>query len=888
MASRTAHIVTKVLSARQMDSATPAPNSASQLVSTLVPVLVVSVVWFALFLILRTKFPRIYMPRTFLSSLRGQERTRPLPMSITGWIATWFSTPDTVVLNTQTLDNFLFLRLLKMAVVSCLVGIAITWPVLFPVNATGPGGQKQLDLISMSNATVNTNKKSYFRWFAHAGCAWLYFGYILYMITRESIYYINLKQAYLVSPLYSERVSSKTVLFVSVPDAYLEPHVLREMLGPAVVRIWIPRDTKELEEHVEERDKIALKLEAAETKLIKTANQNRIKAAKKSSSNSDDHAAETGDVASRYLKPKERPTHRLKPLIGKKVDTIEWCRSELRTRIPDVDSYQQKHARGETKALHSVFVQFSSLREAQSAYQSLTHHQALHMAPRFTGMVPEEIIWKNLDIPWWTRSIKQFLAIAAVTAVVIFWTIPVAAIGAISNITLLTERWHWLSFLNKLPTFLSGIVDGLLPVILLSVLMMLLPMFLRFCARFAGAATLAEVEYRVQNYYFAFYVIQVFFIESIASGSFKSLLKILEQPSKAPGYLAQGLPGASNFYISYFILQGLGVVSGMLVAIGGLIVFIVLSKLLDSTPRKMYTRWRNLSPLGLGTVYPIFTGLFVIALAYSIIAPLVLGFACIGLYLFYLAYRYNFLYKNGAGYDTKGLMYPRALQQLFVGLYFAQVAIIGIFAIGVGSAPAYAVGPLVMMILMLIFTALYHITLNSALKPLLTYLPKTLESEERRLLALEEQDIEAEEAVNGARDRSTSSNEKNGEKGLTSPSTLGPAQPRKKPNFISKFFRPDVYTDYHTLRKLVPRDFATLEYPNEIIDDAYHHPAVKSQPPLLWVPRDPMGVSGQEVRETSKVIPITDQGASFDQKGKIVWDRDNADQAPIHEEKIYY
>lgn len=382
-------------------------------------------------------------------------------------------------------------------------------------------------------------------------------------------------------------------------------------------------------------------------------------------------------------------------------------------------------------------------------------------------------------------------------------------------------------------------------------------------------------------------MIQVFFVESIASGSFKSLENILMDPSSAPSALATGLPGASNFYISYFILQGLGVVSSMLVAITGLVIFMLLSKLLDKTPRKMYTRWRGLSPLGLGTVYPIFTGLFVIAIAYSIIAPLVLGFATIGLYLFYLAYRYNFLYKTGAGYDTKGLMYPRAMQQLFVGLYFAEVAILGIFAIGMGSAPAQAAGPTAMMVLMLIFTVLYHISLNSALKPLLSYLPKTLASEERRLLAMEEHDIEADDAIHGAPDPSSSSNEKNGSKPLTGPSTM-PYRPRKKPNFLQKFFRPDIYVDYHTLRRLVPREFASVEYSNEIQDDAYHHPSVKSQPPLLWVPRDSMGVSAQECRETSRVIPMTDEGASFNEKGKIVWDQENAHMAPIYEEKIYY
>ena len=800
------------------------------------------------------------------------------------WIGTWFETPDTHVLNTQTLDSFLFLRLLKMAVITCLVGICITWPILFSVNATGPGGQGQLDILSMSNATNKNNKMSYFRWFAHAGCAWIFFGFFIYMITRECIYYINLRQAYLVSPLYSDRVSSKTVLFVSVPQPYLNEAVLREMLGPEVVRVWIPRNVKELEEQVQERDKIILKLEAAETKLVKTANGNRIKAEKKGGSgHTNGHADEGGSVAARYLSPKQRPTHRLKPLIGKKVDTIDWCRTELAKRIPEVDDHQAKHARGDTKALSSAFVQFTSLREAQAAYQSLTHHQALHMAPRFTGMTPDSVIWGNLDIKWYMRVIREFIAVACVTAIVIFWTIPVAAIGAISNITTLENKWGWLSFLNKLPHVLDGIVDSLLPVILLAVLMMLLPIILRKLAKVAGAPTTADVEYKVQNYFFAFQVIQVFFIESIASGSFKSLLTILETPSQAPSALANGLPGASNFYIAYFILQGLGSVSGLLVGLVGLIISMVLPRLLDTTPRKMFIRWRSLSPFTLGTTFPVFTGLFVIAIAYSIIAPLVLGFAAIGFYLFYLAHRYNLLYKHGAAADTKGLMYPRAMKQLFVGLYFAEVCILGIFAIGMGSAPSQAVGPVVMMVILLVFTILYNISLNSALDPLLHYLPKSLESEERRLLAMEEHDLEADDAVNGGYQGSS----EKGTKPLTGPSTM-PQTPRKKPNFLTKFMRPDIYTDYHTLRKLVPREFATINYDDQTEADAYHHPCVKSLPGVIWIPRDPMGVSAQEVRDTNKVIPITDEGARLDEKNHIVFDRDNAKSLPIYDEPIYY
>lgn len=263
--------------------------------------------------------------------------------------------------------------------VCCIVGCIITWPVLFPINATGGGGQTQMNILTLGNVTNN-----YYKMFAHAGCAIIFFSFILFMITRESIFYINLRQAYLLSPLYSSRISSRTVLYSSVPDDYLDKAKLKAMLGSQVRRIWFATDTKELEEKVEERDKVAMKLEAAETKLIQTANGNRLKSEKKGDGPAPE-IVEAG-AAAQYVNSKDRPTHKLKPLIGKKVDTIDWCRSELKRLIPEVDRMQADQRNENCKKLNSVFVEFETLSEAQAAFQSLTHHQVLQMSPRFTGM----------------------------------------------------------------------------------------------------------------------------------------------------------------------------------------------------------------------------------------------------------------------------------------------------------------------------------------------------------------------------------------------------------------------------------------------------------------------------------------------------------------------
>ena len=220
--------------------------------------------------------------------------------------------------------------------------------------------------------------------------------------------------------------------------------------------------------------------------------------------------------------------------------------------------------------------------------------------------------------------------------------------------------------------------------------------------------------------------------------------------------------------------------------------------------------------------------------------------------------------------DCKGLVYPRALQQTTTGVYLAMLCLIGLFVV------ANAWGPLALMIIYAIFAVLFHISLNSALEPMLQYLPKSLQVEEQSLLALEDGNSTSDEKGLESGEVSTSGN----------PNGLGPA-PHKKPNLFTKFLSPHVYTDYHTLRRLVPRGFAEIAYDPEVECTAYYHPAICSPTPILWIPRDHMGVSRQECAHTSRVIPMTDEMAGFDEKGRMTWDEDSA-RPPIYEEKVYY
>jgi hypothetical protein len=101
-------------------------------------------------------------------------------------------------------------------------------------------------------------------------------------------------------------------------------------------------------------------------------------------------------------------------------------------------------------------------------------------------------------------------------------------------------------------------------------------------------------------------------VTTFASGAASVASQIVSDPTSAVSLLAKNLPKASNFYISYFILFGLMTAAMQLLNIAPLLFFLVLGKILDKTPRKMYNRYVNLGGLGWGSLYPKFTNLGVI------------------------------------------------------------------------------------------------------------------------------------------------------------------------------------------------------------------------------------------------------------------------------------
>ncbi|KAJ4376224.1 hypothetical protein N0V83_001507 [Neocucurbitaria cava] len=453
----------------------------------------------------------------------------------------------------------------------------------------------------------------------------------------------------------------------------------------------------------------------------------------------DDAFAEDGEDAvwRKYIQSKDRDTMRIPlfdkswwpslPLIGKKVDTIYYCRKELARLNVEIAEDQAHPER--SPLMNSAFIQFNHQVAAHMACQSVSHHIPRQMAPRTVEVNPNYVLWDNLTMKWWERYLRMLAVILIIVALVIFWGIPVSFTGALSQVKTLTDELPWLGWINKLPTWLISFIQGVLPPAFLAILFAVLPITLRFLAGVTGTTTSGERELLVQNFYFAFVFVQLFLVVSISTGITTAVQDLVNDPISIPATLAQNLPKSANYFFSYMILQALSISSGTLLQIGAVVVIIFL-RFLDKTPREKVSRVLSRPGINWGTMIPVYTNFGAIGIIYSVVSPLILIMMLITFCLFWFTYRYQMIYVTYAKAETNGLIFPKAVNQLFTGLYFLELCLIGLFFLQRDTNNEVACFPqAIIMIIALAATVLYQFVLNRAFGPLFTYLPITFEDE---------------------------------------------------------------------------------------------------------------------------------------------------------------
>jgi hypothetical protein len=642
-----------------------------------------------------------------------------------------------------------------------------------------------------------------------------------------------------------------------------------------------------------------------------------------------------------YLKPKHRPTHRLPRwgfpnwlawlTFGKKVDTIYWCRTELARLNLEIRTDQAHPER--YPLMNSAFIQFNEQVSAHMACQSVMHHLPKQMAPRLNEVSPRDVIWSNMSMKWWDEWARTAGVTALIVTMIIFWSFPVAATAALGNIDSLAALpgLTWLEEDGPARKIATGIA-GILPPAILALLLVLIPIILDLFAHFKGAKTGAQKEEFVQKFFFAFLFVQVFLVVTIASffvttiPNFVNNLSKLANAEEVLEILAQNLPASSNYFFSYMLLQGMSVSSGALLQIGTLIVWYIIARIIDSTARNKWQRNTQLNSVKWGHMFPIYTNFGCIALIYSVIAPLISIFAIITFSLLWVAQKYCLVYVVRAGVDTGGLLYQRAINQLFTGLYVMELCLVGLFIIQANTEAAGSTARAVIMFVCLLLTILFQVLMNRNFSPLANYLPITIEDEaairdrvfeeeqRRRFGAAEDTEVDGDEEKppNMSLDGHSYTGREDDEielQGL-------PRKPTKRSNFnpmkdvanlamrggrglrdltvnkvegaapvksAAAFRKAQRQKDLEAQRAIgdalyggVADEIEDLmpEERNALIIDAFKHHALRARQPTVWIPHDDIGVSEDEIRLTREYtdnLHISNEGTALDSKVRVVY-----------------
>jgi hypothetical protein len=153
------------------------------------------------------------------------------------------------------------------------------------------------------------------------------------------------------------------------------------------------------------------------------------------------------------------------------------------------------------------------------------------------------------------------------------------------------------------------------------------------------------------------------------------------------------------------MLQGLsGAVVRFLQAVP-LAQYFVKITLFGSTPRSVYGITYCPRSSDWGTLFPSMTLLVVITFSYSVINPLINGFAFVTFFLLYMLYKYLFTWVNDhpPSSDTGGLFFPKAIQHVFVGLYLQQIFLCALILLDI-SSNSFAIPEGALVILLTVLT----------------------------------------------------------------------------------------------------------------------------------------------------------------------------------------
>jgi hypothetical protein len=401
------------------------------------------------------------------------------------------------------LDGYLALRLLKMAIIMLTPAMVLTLPVLVPVYLTaGKGGVAGFDKLSISNIQADQTNRF---WIVTLVTIILDIHFCR-ILNIEFQKVLRLRQAF----LHDHSQAPMLLLITEIPPRMWNDKLLSKILssftsGP--VEIILPRRNE-----CEYKQKRVRELLDELHTMSHTSSQS---------------------TKSTFLPAAIQNVN----LPSKHELSIRWQVRSLTRDIKDITSV--------------AIVCFPELFSAHLALQA----RAVSAPRTMECHSIEDSVLKSLTGVYrsrLSRSLTSLGLIFILTVLAVFWAIPIALTGLLSQLKYLETIT---SHLDGLSNAQLSTIQGILPQIALSLLMCCFPLIIRFLVKFYPLPERYFLEVLKLRHYFIFLYTQSFLVVSISSSVTTMIPEIISDFQSIPAILATNLPKASNYFYPYMLLQ---------------------------------------------------------------------------------------------------------------------------------------------------------------------------------------------------------------------------------------------------------------------------------------------------------------------------------------------
>ncbi|KIR96993.1 hypothetical protein L804_05651 [Cryptococcus deuterogattii 2001/935-1] len=577
----------------------------------------------ALWLVLhgRKDLQRVFQPRTILPP--EGKRPQPLPSGIIAFWKTLFKTPDQDIIVSNGPDAYFYVRFLKVFGLQMLIPyVILTCAILIPVSAVSPNqGMEGLNILTFGNVASSDQV----RHVAHFLVTIILMSWTVFLIWREYNHFVDIRQTWMTTPQHLSLARARTIAITNIPESINSSTGIKELAGlvsrvgagngsgtnllaltnpfsrqsiatentgangdseGGVRRVWLTRKCKDIEKVWKERDAECARLEGGVAKLQKRAAKNVRKGKTPEQQGKFDAESSGGDLIDRYVLPKKRPSWKqgLLGLIGKKqnLDTSPEYIREHTVKLDELREGTEDLPQGNT-----AFIRFSSQFEA-------------HAFAKLASKTDKS----NKLIRGGVEFIRTIVSWCLTIGLIIVWAIPVAFVGMVSNIDTLCANASWLAWVCELPSPALAIIKGVLPPALLAVLFMLLPVVLRLMVKMQGEIRKSDIELRLFSRFWLFQVIHGFLIVTLASGLMNALGNLGNTASQVPTLLADKLPGASIFFLTFILTATFSGAAQTYSRLVPWIMYLLRNILAGGTPQKAYMKKYKMDSFAWATAFP--------------------------------------------------------------------------------------------------------------------------------------------------------------------------------------------------------------------------------------------------------------------------------------------